>query len=197
MIDSPIAVFLGFTTTAIPSIATGSSMYSIALPPHRICSFDLMNRDALEMSVSFSQNFLNPPPVPETPTGTRTPENFPWNSSATAALIGPTVLDPSTRIVPDIGPEDDVTSTIFSDSPTRSTEAFVVAIFASPHEANTASPPTASDPSPAVRNMRLRLIKLIQRLLVLQNQHSHFNHQKVFALHQHERTFVERWINLS
>ena len=41
------------------------------------------------MSVSPRQNFLNPPPVPEMPTVTRTSPPFAfWNSSATASVTG-------------------------------------------------------------------------------------------------------------
>src|SRR5512134_394216 len=55
-----------------------------------------IGREALEMSVSPRQNFLNPPPVPEMPTVTRTlPRTDCWKSSATASVMGKTVLDPS------------------------------------------------------------------------------------------------------
>src|SRR5688572_17005586 len=55
--------------------------------------------DASWMSVSPRQNFLNPPPVPEMPTVTRTlPRFWIWNSSATASVIGNTVLEPSILI---------------------------------------------------------------------------------------------------
>ena len=48
------------------------------------------------MSVSPRQNFLKPPPVPEMPTVTRmAPRLSFWNSSATASVIGKTVLEPS------------------------------------------------------------------------------------------------------
>ena len=48
------------------------------------------------MSVSPRQNFLNPPPVPEIPTVTLTlPLVDCWKSSATASVIGKTVLEPS------------------------------------------------------------------------------------------------------
>ncbi len=51
------------------------------------------------MSVSPRQNFLNPPPVPEMPTVTRIlPRLAIWNSSATASVIGNTVLEPSILI---------------------------------------------------------------------------------------------------
>src|SRR3954470_3932105 len=56
-----------------------------------------IGRDASEISVSPRQNFLKPPPVPEMPTGTLTDCFFAfWKSSATASVIGYTVLDPST-----------------------------------------------------------------------------------------------------
>ncbi len=48
------------------------------------------------MSVSPRQNFLKPPPVPEMPTVTLIAPFFAfWNSSATASVIGNTVLEPS------------------------------------------------------------------------------------------------------
>ena len=48
------------------------------------------------MSVSPRQNFLKPPPVPDIPTVTFTAPFFIfWNSSATASVIGYTVLEPS------------------------------------------------------------------------------------------------------
>jgi hypothetical protein len=55
----------------------------------------LIGRDASLMCVSPRQNFWNPPPVPDTPTVTRTFGCFFWNSSATASVMGNTVLDPS------------------------------------------------------------------------------------------------------
>jgi hypothetical protein len=54
-----------------------------------------MGLEASLMSVSPRQNFWNPPPVPEIPTVTRVPGFAFWNSSATASLIGKTVLEPS------------------------------------------------------------------------------------------------------
>jgi hypothetical protein len=48
------------------------------------------------MSVSPRQNFWKPPPVPEMPTVTLVPGGA-RNSSATASLMGNTVLEPSTR----------------------------------------------------------------------------------------------------
>jgi hypothetical protein len=59
-------------------------------------SFFVIGREALEMSVSPRQNFLKPPPVPDTPTVTLyLPRWAFWNSSATASVIGNTVLEPS------------------------------------------------------------------------------------------------------
>ena len=55
------------------------------------------------MSISARQNFWKPPPVPEMPTVTRVSLSAFWNSSATASLIGNTVLEPS-RLTSD-GPE--------------------------------------------------------------------------------------------
>jgi hypothetical protein len=68
-----------------------------------------MGREASEMSVSPLQNFWNPPPVPELPTVTRAPARSFWNSSATASVMGKTVLDPSTlttdvAVVSEAGP---------------------------------------------------------------------------------------------
>ena len=54
-----------------------------------------MGLDASLMSVSPRQNFWNPPPVPEMPTVTRMFGLAFWNSSATASLMGKTVLEPS------------------------------------------------------------------------------------------------------
>ena len=58
----------------------------------------MIGRDAFEMSVSLRQNFWKPPPVPDEPTVTRVPAFAFWNSSATASVIGNTVLDPSAVI---------------------------------------------------------------------------------------------------
>ena len=64
-----------------------------------------MIREASLMSVSPRTNFLKPPPVPDTPTVIRTRGWTARNSSATASVIGKTVLDPSTATVPDRAPE--------------------------------------------------------------------------------------------
>ena len=108
------------------------------------------------MSVSFTQNFLNPPPVPEMPTGTRTSGNCFWNSSATAWVMGPTVLEPSTRTVPEMGPAGGVTSTITPFV----TATSLLAACVSPQAASTAAPAAARDPNPAARRTRRRLIAL-------------------------------------
>ena len=52
------------------------------------------------MSVSPAQKRLKPPPVPETPTVTRTSGLAMPNSAAIASVIGKTVLEPSTAISP-------------------------------------------------------------------------------------------------
>ena len=96
-------VLAGFTTTDRPSIATWSSTYSMpfALQARPSPSSSaLIGRDASLMSVSPTQNFLKPPPVPEKATGTWTPLLAFWNSSATAWVIGYTVLEPSIVTVP-------------------------------------------------------------------------------------------------
>ena len=43
-------------------------MNSMLCSPQRVTSELLMGREALETTVSLLQNFLKPPPVPETPT---------------------------------------------------------------------------------------------------------------------------------
>jgi hypothetical protein len=53
------------------------------------------------MSVSPAQKRSNPPPVPEIPTVTWTPEFCASNCSAPAVTRGPTVLEPSTSIRPE------------------------------------------------------------------------------------------------
>jgi hypothetical protein len=60
----------------------------------------LIGRDAPVIAVSPVQNFLKPPPVPDTPMVTRA--GFPArNSSATASVMGNTVLDPSMAMIAD------------------------------------------------------------------------------------------------
>ncbi len=69
------------------------------------------------MSVSPRQNFSKPPPVPDVPTVTFTPECCSWNSSAATVLSGATVLEPSTLMLPDsLAPEE------LPPSPPASTE---------------------------------------------------------------------------
>ena len=91
----------GFATTDSPSLATWTSSYLMPLLSQAAVSSASIARDASEMSVSPAQNFSKPPPVPEVPTVTRTPEFCSWNSSAAASLSGATVLEPSMLIVPD------------------------------------------------------------------------------------------------
>ena len=71
-------------------------MYSMPAALQSSISFFRIGREASEMSVSPRQNFLKPPPVPEMPTVTLTAPflDF-WKSSATASVIGNTVLEPS------------------------------------------------------------------------------------------------------
>src|SRR6187402_562207 len=66
----------------------------MCLPAHKATSVGRMGRDAPVMAISPAQNFLKPPPVPETPMVTRAGLVF-WNSSATASVMGNTVEDPS------------------------------------------------------------------------------------------------------
>ena len=70
-----------------------------------LASLSLIGLDALLILVSPLENFLNPPPVPETPTVTRTLGSTALNSSATASVTGYTVLEPSILISPDKVPE--------------------------------------------------------------------------------------------
>ncbi|HZL93930.1 MAG TPA: hypothetical protein VFB99_09810, partial [Vicinamibacterales bacterium] len=60
-------VFFGLTTTARPSYAMGSSMYSMLAFWQVSISVGRIGLDASLMSVSALQNFWNPPPVPEMP----------------------------------------------------------------------------------------------------------------------------------
>ena len=59
-----------------------------------------MGREASLIWVSPTLKRLKPPPVPDTPTFTWTLGCTFLNSSATASVIGNTVLDPSISIVP-------------------------------------------------------------------------------------------------
>src|SRR5262245_54435859 len=76
-------------------------MYSTALCAQSCCSSALIGRDALAKSVSPAQKRLKPPPVPDCATATCTlPPCSRENSSATAVVMGNTVLEPSPVIVP-------------------------------------------------------------------------------------------------
>ena len=85
---------------ARPSYAMGSSMNSMPAFWQVSISVARIGREASLMSVSPRQNFWNPPPVPDMPTEMSTFGFAFLNSSATASLMGKTVLDPSTRIMP-------------------------------------------------------------------------------------------------
>ena len=89
-------LFFGLITTVSASNATGSSKYSMPAALQSAISLSRIGREASEMSVSPRQNFLKPPPVPEMPTVTLIWLFLAfWNSSATASVIGNTVLEPS------------------------------------------------------------------------------------------------------
>src|SRR6187431_615290 len=60
----------------------------------------LIGREASLMSVSPAQNFVKPPPVPDSLTLRSTPGLAALKSSAAASEIGRTVLEPSMTIVP-------------------------------------------------------------------------------------------------
>jgi len=89
-------LLFGLTTTVSASNAIGSSKYLMPAFAQSSISFFRIGREASEISVSPRQNFLKPPPVPEIPTVTLTAPlvDF-WKSSATASVIGYTVLEPS------------------------------------------------------------------------------------------------------
>ena len=70
-------------------------MYSIFFSLALSISLCLMPREASLMSVSPLRNFLKPPPVPETPISTLMSGLFLPNCTATACVIGKTVLEPS------------------------------------------------------------------------------------------------------
>ena len=84
-----------------PSKPIWNSVYSIALAAQACFSSSLIGLEASLKSVSSLQNFLKPPPVPEIPTVTLTSGWTFLNSSATASVIGKTVLEPSPLILPD------------------------------------------------------------------------------------------------
>ena len=63
-------------------------------------SLSFIALDAFDIAVSPGQNFLKPPPVPETPTEIFTSGFKIVNSSATAWVIGKTVEEPSINISP-------------------------------------------------------------------------------------------------
>ena len=81
-------MFFGLTTMVRPSKAMGTSMNSIFAFAARSNSLFLIGRDASAMSISPAMKRLKPPPVPLTPTVTRTLGAAALNSSATASVIG-------------------------------------------------------------------------------------------------------------
>ncbi len=85
-----------------------------------------MGRDALDISVSPAQNFLKPPPVPDTPTVTRTSGLAAMNSSAIASEMGKTVLDPSTLTSPLRSDEPPVAAVVSPAAGLPSVSAVVV-----------------------------------------------------------------------
>src|SRR5262245_56886654 len=74
-------------------------MYSMPFVLQSSTSVALIGREASWKSVSPAQNFLKPPPVPLTPTVTRTSGATLRYPSATASLMRNTVLDPSPATV--------------------------------------------------------------------------------------------------
>ena len=72
VMHSPMKLFFGLTATVRASKASGSSMNSMPAFLQSSISDFRIGREPFEMSVSPRQNFLNPPPVPEMPTVTRT-----------------------------------------------------------------------------------------------------------------------------
>src|SRR4029450_10528115 len=93
--------FLDEVTMARPSRPTRNSWYLMPLAAQACFSSSLMAREASEMSVSPLQNVVTPPPVPEVPTVTLTPDSCLLNSSVMASLIGATVEEPSITIEPE------------------------------------------------------------------------------------------------
>src|ERR1044072_7338475 len=86
------------------SVATRTSSYLTPPFSQALTSLGSVAREASEIEGSAAQDVLKPPPVPELPTVTLTPELSPWNASATASVRGATVLEPSMRIVPERSP---------------------------------------------------------------------------------------------
>ncbi len=90
-----------FTTTVSASFATWNSTGTMPASSQSFASSSSIWREAFERSVSPRQKRSKPPPVPETPTVTWTPEFAFWKRSAAAVAKGPTVLEPSAWIRPD------------------------------------------------------------------------------------------------
>ena len=96
------AVLAALVMTAMPSTPTlSSTMLSIPFSKQDSFSESLIWREASEMSVSPSQNSLNPSPVPGPSTVTETSGATSSNSSATRIEIGSTVEEPEMVTLPD------------------------------------------------------------------------------------------------
>ena len=93
--------FWAAVTTASPSRPIRNSWYLMPLASQACFSSSEIAREASWTSVSPAQNFVNPPPVPDVPTVTFTPDCSLLNSSAIASLIGATVEEPSTAMLPE------------------------------------------------------------------------------------------------
>ena len=118
----------------MPSLATGTSVYSTPPFEQASSSSGSIGREASEMSVSPAQNFSKPPLVPAAPTVMLTSGFSSLKSSAAAWANGSTVLDPSIEIVPERSPPvSPPPSVVESSSPQAATP-----------RARTALEPTAS-----------------------------------------------------
>src|SRR5829696_5589543 len=130
-----------FVATAIPSLATTTSVYSTApCSQTGTSSSGSIGREASEMSVSPAQNFSKPPPVPEVPTVIFTSGYSSLNSSAAASANGATVDEPSIAIWPLMSPPPSVEASVVEPPlPAASPSS------SSPHAAT----PSASTPASA------------------------------------------------
>jgi hypothetical protein len=94
------AVFSTEVRTLMPSIATLSSTYSMPASAQAAASSSLIAREASLMSVSPAQNLTKPSPVPGPSTVNAKPGFWAANASATPVLMGSTVDEPETRMLP-------------------------------------------------------------------------------------------------
>ena len=112
------AVLAALVMTAMPSTPTlSSTMLSIPFSKQDSFSESLIWREASEMSVSPSQNSLNPSPVPGPSTVTETPGATSSNSSATRIEIGSTVEEPEMVTPPDTAADADALSPPLDELP--------------------------------------------------------------------------------